>query len=526
MARNTPALLLNLAVTFTLPACGAEQSLGDDFELTAPVATRTSLTFYDDTHGDLIVATPGEDALALRRVPLGADGTRLLWSRATVSGDGILALFGPASDKHEDVEERLMIVPGDGKGDVIALDVLAPFTSVALSPDGRRAVLYFGETATGGGLHNGNQVAIVDLVSGRSRDLTLNGFGGQVRGVRFTRDQADAEATVDVGGRARELIVFLADEEVVVVDAADPSADQVSVTFRDANDFSPSDTLLRAGNAMFASPVIFVRGKAGTDVAMLTVVDQNDETTGEPGFSAQVSLLPVGASASDFTAFDGREVPYLVTASPERSGLSFTDIRTQSGFVVALDGPVDKLVLRDEQTDLGVVRQAVAWSGGGTAVHTLRLDDIENTVGRTPERLDVETGIESLVLLDNDRALVGSGLILYVLDFARRQVTPLRSQVPYDPGSSALDGNRLLLGTPGQPWISSVDLSTLNPESMVLDDDITHFFHLPGADKLVALHPDPAGYLTVTDVIDPSRATSYSAWGVELAGILDLAEED
>src|SRR5690606_40076587 len=138
-----------------------------------------------------------------------------------------------------------------------------------------------------------------------------------------------------------------------------------------------------------------------------------------------------------------------------------------------------------------------------------------------PEPLAIETGIADLVVLDNDRVLVSSGLDLYVVDLPLSQVTPLSAQAPYDARSSALDGNQLLLGTPGQTWVSTVDLLTLNPESMVLDDPIGSFHYLPGAGKVVMVHSDPVGHLTVADAAAPSRATSYVAWGYLLDGMLD-----
>ncbi len=527
MTKATTSILCCALLGIGASACVADGPYDDVLELSTPVATRASVTWYDAQHHELIVAVPADESLDVQRIPLGSESTRLLWSRATVDGDALLMLLVPASDKQEDVEETLAIVPANGEGDIVELDVLAPFTSIALSEDGSLAVLYFGDAATTGGLHNGNQVAIVDLVTGTARNLTLNGFGGQVRSVHFTNHAAGvADTSIDVGGLRRELIAFLADGEVVLVDARDELADQVSVTFRDATGFDPSDTLLRVGNDMFDSPVLFVRGATGTDVAMLTVIDKQDEATGAAGFTTQVSLVPVSATASDFTTFDGEAAPYLITTGGGSSSLEFTDIRTQQGFSVPLGGPTSNVALRDLDTELGVVQQAVAWQIGGTAVHTLRLDDIESAVGRTPDRLDVETGIEQLVMLDNDRALIGSGLVLYVLDFAQRQVTPLRSQVAFDPLTSSLDGNRLLLGTPGQPWISSVDLTTLNPESMVLDANIANFFHVPATSKLVAVHADQTGYLTVADAADPSRSTSYSVWGLALDDILQRPNRD
>lgn len=516
-----------LALVGVSLGCNADDSLNDAVVLSAPSATRSSVNWYDETHDELIVASPGPDALDLRRIAIGDETTTMLWCQPTVDGDATLMLLVPASEKQEDVGERLVIVPDDDADDFAEVDVLAPFTSVALSPDGRLAVLYFGTASSGGGLHNANQVAIVDLQTLAVRNLTLNGFGGALSSVHFTRHETPgAEPTVQVGARSREVLAFLAEGEVVLVDAADPTADQVSVTFRDAAGFAPTATMLRAGNDMFDAPVLFLRGEGGSDVAMLTLVDKADEATGTPGFSAQVSLVPIGATAADFTTYDGIEAPYLITVDPGQGSLVFTDIRTQQGFEVALPGIADRVLLRDLLTETGAVKQAVAWAQGGIALHTLRLDGVEMALGRAPERLDIETGIDEVVMLDNDRALVGSGSLLYVVDFEQRQVTPLRSQVNYDPGTSALNEGQMLLGTPGQRWISSVDLQTLNPESMVLDDDIARFFHLPDAGKLVVVHAGGAGHLTVADDSNPSRATSYSVWGITLQDALRRASED
>jgi hypothetical protein len=188
---------------------------------------------------------------------------------------------------------------------------------------------------------------------------------------------------------------------------------------------------------------------------------------------------------------------------------------------VGTGAPVTQLFMRDAQTAAGSIRQAVAWAPGGFALHALDLDDLEDTIGRTPEPLAIQTGIQDLVVLDNDRVLVSSGLDLYVVDLPLSQVTPLSAMSPYDARSSALEGDLLLLGTPGQTWVSTVDLLTLDPESMVLDDPIRSFHYLPDAGKVVLVHDDPVGHLTVADAQSPARATSFVAWGYLLEGLLD-----
>lgn len=491
-------------------ACGADP-YDLHFEVGAPLGTRDAVVWAEQAHQELLIARPAADdeTVDVIHVPVGDDRSRILWTATTRDRGDVLALVVPANDKIEDVEERLVRVAGDGDGEPVSLPVKAPFSSIALGPDGKRAVLHFAGGAGTDVLQNANQVALVDLSDDSARDLTLNGFGGRLTSVQFPSSDG---APVAVGGSAREIIAFLADGEVVLVDAADADLDQVAVRFFPDVTFSPRATLLRPGNERFASPVLFLRADASTDVAMLTLVDRPDPASGASGFSAQVSLVPVGLGAADFTLHDSESVPYLVTVYG--SALSFIDIRTQQGFTVALEGEASRLLLRTEQGATGPRPQLVAWAPGSRILHRLDLDGIEDALGRRPERLTIETGVEQLVQLDNDRVLIGSGTSLYVVDFPRSQVTPLTSMVPYDPASSALQDDRLLLGTPGQSWLSTVDLLTLDPESMVLDHPIAAFFYLPGPARLAVVHDDPMGLLTITDAAAPSRAQSVSVWGV------------
>ncbi|MEM9458908.1 MAG: hypothetical protein AAGF11_32315 [Myxococcota bacterium] len=516
-------ILLALALAACQPD-DADNPYADPLEILPPVTTRQSLVYVDQGQREAIFVLPKSEQLTIRRAPIGDERSTVLWSKATRDGRHVMVMTAPTSDKTEDIEEQLHVLPADGEAQGQIYDVLAPFTSVSLSPDQRRAVLHFGDGVSSGALQNANQVAIIDLgvdLDGTEvRNLTLNGFGGRLQSIQFpTPAGVEGPSAINVGGRPLELVAFLAEDEAVLVDMGDPQIDQVAVRFGEDVSFSPVQTFLRPGDEIFGKPTLFLRSNIGADVAMLTLVDKADEATGEPGFSAQVSLIPVGSGATDMSAYNGHEAPYLVTV--DGSALVFTDIRTQQSFSVGTGGSVRNLFMRDAQTGAGTIQQAVAWASGGHALYTLDLDDIENAIGRVPEPLDIETGIEELVVLDNDRVLVSSGVNLYVVDLPLRQVTPLLAQSPYDAKSSALDGNQLLLGTPGQTWVSTVDLLTLNPESMVLDDAIDSFHYLPDAGKLVMLHDDPVGHLTVANAQSPARADSYVAWGYLLDGLLD-----
>ncbi|MCA9693162.1 MAG: hypothetical protein KC636_26435 [Myxococcales bacterium] len=499
-------------------SCTIDSHLDEPLHMLPPVATRAAIVYVDAFYNDALFVIPGDEAVTTAHISLG-DPARLTpqWAVPTRDGDAVLVMMTPADAKQEDVEEQLLRLPGDGGGEPKTYDVRAPFNAVALSPDQRRAVLHFTAANATNMLQNANQVAFVDLDGASVRNLTLNGFGGRLLAVEFPGQLTEGAASpVLVDGVPRDIAAFLAEGEIVLVDMDDANLDQVAVPFDEQVGFVPSTTMIRPGDALFADPALFVLSSVGSDVGMLTLTSE----PGGDGFTAQVSLIPVGAKATDFNYYNSAEIPYLITVNSNRA-LVFTDIRTQGGFSIPLETTATNLFLRDHDRDGEVVPQVVTWAEGGTYLYTLDLDGIEDSLGRKPGELKIQTGVEAIVQLDNDRALIGSGTTLYVVDFPREQVTPLTAMSAYDPFASVLRGDTLLLGTPGQDWVSTVDLQNLNPESMVLDASIQSFHYLPDAGKIVLLHFDTAGYMTVVESDDPSRATSYSAWGYLLDGVLD-----
>ncbi len=496
-------------------ACEHDDPYEDSLEILAPVATRDGLVWPDRGRDQLIFALPdGDELLTIRRAPAGDEHRDLAWAIATRDSSAVLALTVPASAKEEDVDEQLLRFPADGDGDPVVYDVRAPFTTAALSPDLRRAILYFGSDATGEQLHNANQIAIVDLAGEGVQNITLNGFGGVLRAIQFPGQLTEGEPTpILIGGQQYDVAAFLAASEIVLMNMDDPALDQVAIPLGSDIGFTPDRTLLRPGNPLFTDPALFVLPDLGPEVGMLTLLPEPDDA----GFTAQISLISVGQSATDFVFHDAGDIPYLITVDASAGALVFTDIRTQGGFTVPLGAPAQRLLLRDG--DGG--RQVVAWAAAGTQISTLELAGIADSLGRKPRSLKIETGIDSLVQLDNDRVLIGSGINLYVVDFRSEQVTPLSAQSPYDAASSALVGERLLLGTAGQLWVSTVDLATLNPESMLLDGTIESFHYLPGPQRIVVTHGDSVGHLTVIDAAEPARKTSRVHWGFLLQGVLD-----
>lgn len=521
-------IMMTVALSGTAFACGEYDDPFDTaLSFDGPVTTASSLVWVEPAARQLLFATPGEGALELTRTSVGDERNRVAWIRPTVSGEQLLVLVVPRSAKEEDVQDRLFVYSGDGSEELARYDLPAPYSSVTLSPDGHWAVLHFDAQVPGDLLHNANQVALLELTTGGLRSFSLAGFGGRLDEVQFpAQNGRPGSPTVRIGSATREIVAFLAEGEVVLVDALDdaPEPQQVAVRLPAELNFVPSATLLRPGDdELYVNPAVFLRSQVASDVVMLTLV----ERPGSSRFTAQVSLLPVGTAATDFVLHDGADVPYLVTLDAYQQRIVFTDIRTQQGFSVALEGDAQALFVRtDTSSPARSQPQLVAWGRGGNAIHTLGLDGIDDALGQRPEHLDIRRSIGELVQLDNDRVLVGSGTTLYVVDFPANQVSPLTAQAVLDPRSSAIEDDRLVLGTPSQEWISAVDLVSLNPESMLLDAVIGSFHYLRASGKVAVVHPDTSGYVTVVEAFEPSRSTAYSTWGVFFADALEREEQD
>ncbi len=504
--------------------CDYKSPFESNVDVRPPISTGSSVTFLDVGNREVVFVLPGDEKLDVNRVALGGQHDKPAWSVPTRDGKHLLVLTVPDSGKQEDVQEKLFRLAADGQGEPVPYEVRAPFDRIVLTPDYKRAVLYFGGNGSSAGtLQNANQVAIVRLDSSDGSEVvnfTINGFGGRLQSVHFPAQlELGMSQNIHVGGSSRDLAVFLAPGEVILVDMDDVNA-AVALNFNQDTGFgfTPEGTLLRPGNELYETPVLFVRALNSSDVAMLSLVAQAIDPS---QFTAQVNLLSVTTGCTDFAYHDDGDTPMLVTVDSDRGSLRFTDITKTEYFDVDLDGPASRLFIRDHDDDGTLVKQVVVWALESNIIHTLELDGIANSLNRKPRKLKIAGGIGTLVRLDNDRTLIGSGNELYVVDFSQEKITPLTSSQELDPTSSALERDMLYLGTAGHSAISSVDLVSLNPEDMLLDDPIQSFHYLSELKKIAVVHDDPVGHMTVANANDLSRSTSYTTWGFLLSGVLD-----
>jgi hypothetical protein len=167
--------------------------------------------------------------------------------------------------------------------------------------------------------------------------------------------------------------------------------------------------------------------------------------------------------------------------------------------------------------------RALLYTPGVPAVTFLDLEEIQVGERTRAELLPLATPFERLETTEkNVVMLLGRGGGVDVLDLWDRSVARLNGpdllDAIRDPGSE-----KLWLAPRNQPRLAYVDIATLHPDEMRLDEDVVDFITVPSSTnpRVVVTHPSPLGHLTVIDAANPSLSSSFAMRGYLTSGILN-----
>ncbi len=519
---SLPALTLGVLGT----GCEVEDPFDEPWTLRlAPVSTTESIVWADETHARALIYLPGESGDELRSVPLGGGATQPLWMVASPDGREVFALEYAPDPRNESIQPTLVRIPADGRGEPVRIELKAAFPSIEFTPDGERAVLFFGTNGSGEVIENDNQVAILRLEDNDIRDLTLDGFGGAVNAVEFPGHAGvGQEAPIVIDGVERKLAVFLMANECVLLDLANADANQVAVKFGATLPITPRRAVLRPADSAVPDPMLLLVDDAGNslDLVALRLIKKSTGSAGPLDLSVQVGLLPLASPAGEIALLQQDDVPWVLVTQPVTSTIQLVDLRTSAASTIALPTSVSKIFLREAINEQNqTVPQLVAWRPNGGAIVTLELDTLGQSIGKKPIELAIAGGVVSIHPVDASNLLVDSGdSRIYAVNLDTRSVAPLSTQADFDvAGTAVLDG-QLLLAAPGDKWIGVIELPNLDPRGVLLDQPISSMHVLEDADLVVAVHDDPTGAVTVLLADEPKRASARSRWGLLLEGTL------
>jgi hypothetical protein len=511
-----------------------------------------SLAFVEKTTATAFLLDPADPSLRPRLVPVGKQPVAA--ARHTGSNRLLVWTAGdPGSSAKATIPPQLIIVdPAAAASAPPHTDNLAnSFDGLAQSDDGRFAVLYHTpatKSATNGALFSPNEMVVADFsanVAGPPvlTPKSIRSLGNVPSSIRFSPTYS--------GRGEHRLAAVLSQNYLTIFDLLNVSQSEISLPLclagsscnYDINDvvFDPSNFKL------------YVRAERAKDIFQVSLSEAEvPDANAKYDLVASLSMLAVGASATDMVLYGTGKDARLAVVAPSAKSLMIINPSTSNAVSVAMAIPANKIV-PFTLPSLGLASKARSQAllldleKGSTSVLFADFGSAESATGTPPKQLAISGSASSVVPVSSyDPGASVAAPNVAVLIFGRASSGSVLSVVNLDTQSffdfsagSALTSSYLEVraaAATGRLWslispndgVSSAnsgiyyrDLPTsvgTPPPTIWLDQTITTItplFDKDGVRTLVLGHSDPTGYgnLTLLDARNPDRATARTAYG-------------
>jgi len=393
-------------------------------------------------------------------------------------------------------------------------DLSAAATSLVLDPTGKYAILYAGESSTGGFLRNPNELFFVDLENGPGPDnphpRTLpSKAGGAPKRLTFTPELTFPE---EVPADPRRFLVVETDRDLLLLDLKYPDRGEITLPLTnvhsDPRPLSPAGIAVDSGSVVPGSerpPTIAVRTNSD-DSVLLFLLEHSDTTPGGNDFVAHSNLAPVGGIPSDIafvqTKLGSRLAAVVPAPTPRALLVKVDDNQTMTA---TFSQPYQKLSLVT-----GLVSnsspdgdQVLLWAGSGAAA-SVALWDLGAVPTAAQANIDTVKSVETITLdgpvvsvtdvLNNDfknlKVLETTNRSLYVLNLEKHEARPLLAT---GAGSVnvvlGLDKDRAWGYEPTQANFGQIRLRDAHSEDVIFDQPI---------DRLLEVRRSDGGFSVLT----------------------------
>ncbi len=504
----------------------------------ASMAVGSRVAFVDQASATVFVIDPAERELRARLQPVGENPLRAL---VRPGHDEVLVLSTGVRDEAGRTAEpgALTVVPTEAGKSPRRHLLDTRFTDLAVSPDGRFAVLHFApESAQAAAslVVNPNEIAVLDLdapMAGADAAPSrgLRSYGGVPRQVVFSPPLA---LHTDTGARMLRLAVVLSDNYVTLVDLEnDRSEITVSLTRADEpRVVRPLQVLFEPGNAS-NDPTLFIRSDGSSDIVALRLVASPPPRPDRSNdFRPVLSLLGSGSRPGDLAIYQASEGLRLLMVAPDAGEASVIDPRTSRVTTFRLDARAEQIVLFEGASPAEPERRprALLLASGGGQVGFLDLDRLEDLQARNLELRPMARVerflpmVERGVVLASHGAQRASGAGLSIIDLHRRTVSPLFSESMQDlqPGPTPTD--ELWLLPTSDSRLGRLSLAHLTTTEVRLDLPASRVLPLAasaGGARFVVVEHGPGGTITVLDADKPERQTARSLVGFMWTNLLE-----
>lgn len=528
---------LGLACLLALAACtGDERDESWDRErvIIGPVAAKSRLAYVDTARDRVLSIETAGGRPQLHSFDIGRNA---MFATPTPDRDHLAVITrGEEALVKGQVDEapKLWLIDlSEPKGAVQSYEIGSAFDRLSVSTDGSVAVAYFssgGFDATTGVFRNPNELAIIDLTRGPDDSnptlRTVRSFGSAPDGVVLSPPMRIPGAADD---SPRIFAFLLAENTLTLLDATNP--ERREVTIRLGSD-DPESTAIRPRELVFApnTGTAYVRSDNASDILSILLSAEEPESPLDNDYQPALAELGAGAGPADVAVWDDAiDRRFVLAAMPSSRQVAVIDADTASFVTVNTPDPIDRIMLFPSDPNLQPrVALLASISQGLPRVHLLSLDGISDpltpidlrTVTMTEPVMDVlqiPGSEQALVVHDADRTVLG------LLDIGLGAVSPLEGVGRLDSFDFSADGSFLVGVTNQVARVGILDLETLHPSNVRIDDEPGRVFALEGG-AIIVDHGDAFGRATYIPHVDADRSETHVLSGFLLENYLGEEE--
>ncbi len=525
---------LGLLCALSLTACyGDERDESWDRErvIIGPVAVKSRLAYVDTARDRVLSIETANGSPEFHSYDIGRNA---IFATPTPDRDHLAVITrGEEALRKGQVDEdpKLWLLDlSEPKALAQSYEIGSAFDRLAISSDGSTAVAYFssgGFDATTGVFRNPNELAIIDLQNEPSEDnptlRTVRSFGSAPDGVVLSPPMRIPGAA---DTSARIFAFLLAENTLTILDASNPKRREVTIRLGTGE---TDAAIIRPRELVFApnTGTAYVRSDNASDVLSVLLSGEEPESELDNDYQPALAELGAGAGPADVAVWDDAiDRRFVLAAMPSTREVAVIDADTASFVTVSTPDPIDRIMLFPSDPNLQPrVALLASIAQGLPRVHLLALDGISDqlvpidlrTVTMSEPVLDVlqiPGSEQALIVHDADRTVLG------LLDLALGAVSPLEGVGRLDSFDFSADGNFLVGVTEQVSRVGILDLQSLHPTNIRIDDDPGRVFALQGGAVMVD-HGDAFGRATYIPSVDAERSDARVMSGFLLEEYLD-----
>ncbi len=531
MKRTIPFVVLASAL---LGGCFLEEERHIGYErdrlVVGPVELKDGVAYVDGARDRVILVDVSEDVPRFHTIGI---GRRAIFATPTPDKQHLVVITrGEEAVVEGQVDEEPLLWLIDTTtpdAEPVSYAIGSPFDRIAIAADGSVAVTYYsagGFDAESGVFRNPNELGVVDLTRAPSEDnpvvRTVRSFGSAPHGIVLSPPMVIPGAEDPT---PRTFAFVLATNTLTILDATYPERNEVSIRLDGTGGQILPRELVFAPN----TATVYLRSDNARDVLaiLLSYDPPRAEQPLDNDYRPSLAELGAGGGPSDVAFYDDLEGRrFVLAATPGTREVAVINGDTAEFVTISTPDPIDRIVLFPNDPDISPRTALLASLNQRVPrVHLLSLDGVTDelipvdlrTINLAEPVLDVvpvPSRDFAMIVHDDDRTVLG------LLDVVFDSVSPLQGVGRLDTYDFSVGGEYLIGATSQAARVGFLELDTLHPFDMRLDDLPSRVFALSGGGIYVD-HGDPFGRATYLPYPEAERSESFVLSGFLLADLID-----